>query len=183
MHVLSPTHRSYPGRQSGGDGQWEPDPDSHPGAFAVSAAPARKEVHRRVRELLGTDATEEMVAAVVRRVMELLPEVEVVSASAGQPPAPSPRFTEAGRIHVIAYGHNRPGILAAITRVLAEHDCDILDISQTVQDDRFAVSLEVGASAGQITPNEIQQALDRPARELNIRITAGYEDTARSADR
>jgi glycine cleavage system transcriptional repressor len=53
------------------------------------------------------------------------------------------------RYALTAIGRDRPGIVAAVTRVLFEHDCNIEDSSMTRLEDEFAVILIMAA------PNDI----------------------------
>ncbi len=49
------------------------------------------------------------------------------------------------RYALTAVGRDRPGIVAAVTRVLFEHDCNIEDSSMTRLEDEFAVILIMAA--------------------------------------
>ncbi|MFQ5464465.1 MAG: glycine cleavage system protein R [Thermodesulfobacteriota bacterium] len=56
------------------------------------------------------------------------------------------------RYALTATGRDRPGIVAAVTRVLFEHDCNIEDSSMTILEDEFAIILIMAA------PEEIDEA-------------------------
>ncbi len=124
----------------------------------MTSIPSREEVTRRVRDQLGPDSSEEMVASIVGRVMALLPTIQ----------------TEVGRgnsdVIIVAYGRNRSGILAAIAGVLADHKCDIVDIKHTLQEGQFALTLAVVAGSS-ISSRELQSALAQPAAEFGIQIS------------
>ncbi len=46
-----------------------------------------------------------------------------------------------GRYALTAVGRDRPGIVAAVTKALYEHDCNIEDSSMTILQDEFAIIL------------------------------------------
>jgi len=118
---------------------------------AMTSIPSREEVTRRVRDQLGPDS-------IVGRVMALLPTIQ----------------TEVGRgnsdVIIVAYGRNRPGILAAIAGVLADHKCDIVDIKHTLREGQFVLTLAVAAGSA-ISSRELQSALAQPAAEFGIQIS------------
>lgn len=124
----------------------------------MTSIPSREEVTRRVRDQLGPDSSEEMVASIVGRVMALLPTIQ----------------TEVGRgnsdVIIVVYGRNRPGILAAIAGVLSDHKCDIVDIKHTLREGQFALTLAVAACSA-ISSRELQSALAQPAAEFGIQIS------------
>ena len=45
------------------------------------------------------------------------------------------------RYALTAIGRDRPGIVAAVTKALYEHDCNIEDSSMTILEDEFAIIL------------------------------------------
>lgn len=126
----------------------------------MTALPNREEIGRRVREQLGPASTEEMVSSVMNRVMALLPTIETGASS------------DTNQVLIVAYGRNRAGTLAAITGLLADRQCDILDISQTIREGQFALHLVVDMTAGNLAVGELQAALDQLASERDIRIAA-----------
>lgn len=46
-----------------------------------------------------------------------------------------------GRYALTAIGRDKPGIVAAVTKALYEHDCNIEDSSMTILEDEFAIIL------------------------------------------
>lgn len=131
----------------------------------MNRVPGREEIGQRVRAQLGAESTEEMVSSVVERVMALLPTLH-----AAEPGSPQ-------QLLIHAYGRNRPGILAAITRVLAGLTCDIVDISLTLHAGQFALNLVVDTPTS-LTVDELEEALGQPARELDIRVSLLTNSTA-----
>ncbi|MDQ3898500.1 MAG: ACT domain-containing protein [Actinomycetota bacterium] len=71
---------------------------------------------------------------------------------------------------VTAVGADRPGIVAAVTRVFVDHGCNLEDSSMTILRGQFAMMLVVDAPAGVGAP-ELEAALAAPAAELDLVVT------------
>jgi glycine cleavage system transcriptional repressor len=71
---------------------------------------------------------------------------------------------------VTAVGADRPGIVAAVTGVLVEHDCNLEDTSMTVLRGHFAMMLVV-AAPGALAPEQLERALAEPAAGLGLVVT------------
>jgi glycine cleavage system transcriptional repressor len=70
-----------------------------------------------------------------------------------------------------ALGRDRPGIVAAVTRVLYELGCNIEDSSMTLLGGNFAMLLIVQAPEGR-SARDLLDGLDPVARELGLTIHA-----------
>lgn len=66
-----------------------------------------------------------------------------------------------------AIGRDRPGIVAAISRVLFEHGCNIEDSTMSMLRGNFAVMLVLAAPDG-LAADELQAALAPTCRELGL---------------
>lgn len=55
------------------------------------------------------------------------------------------------RYALTAIGRDRPGIVAAVTKALFEHDCNIEDSSMTILEDEFAIILIMSMHEGKDT--------------------------------
>ncbi|MGI6754951.1 MAG: ACT domain-containing protein [Atopobiaceae bacterium] len=80
------------------------------------------------------------------------------------------------RAIVAILGNDRAGIVAAATVALAKADVNILNISQTIMNGIFTMSMEVDLTQANKSFAEIQEDLDNVARELNLQITIQRED-------
>lgn len=88
-----------------------------------------------------------------------------------------------GRIIITAFGLNKPGIVAAITKTLGEQNCDIQDITQKLMDEFFTMIMIVDISS---SPNDfkgVQDVLTNVAENLKIKIYCQHEDIFRSMHR
>ena len=70
-------------------------------------------------------------------------------------------------VAVTAFGADRPGIVAAVTKVFVERGCNLEDTSMTILRGHFAMMLVVNTPAG-FTPGELERALEGPARDLDL---------------
>jgi glycine cleavage system transcriptional repressor len=70
-------------------------------------------------------------------------------------------------VAVTAFGADRPGIVAAATKVFVERGCNLEDTSMTILRGHFAMMLVVDTPAG-LTPGELERALAGPAAELDL---------------
>ena len=76
------------------------------------------------------------------------------------------------RAIVTVVGVDRVGIIAQVSTLLAQHNINVLDISQTVLQQYFAMVMMVDASACPLPFDRLARALDEAGQEqgLSIRI-------------
>jgi ACT domain-containing protein len=87
---------------------------------------------------------------------------------------------EKERVVVTVTGRDRVGIVAAVSRVLAEQNANIVDISQTIlQEDIFAMILMVDISMASTDLLALEEALKTTGANLGVKITAQHEDIFR----
>lgn len=84
--------------------------------------------------------------------------------------------TAANRIVITVLGKNRPGILAAITSVLAEASVDIRDITQSVVDDIFTMTMIADMAASTLGFTELQEALSGAGSEIGVEVQVQREE-------
>jgi glycine cleavage system transcriptional repressor len=109
--------------------------------------------------LVRTGAGVEAVESALRHLTadgSLVINARVLSDSA---PAPTPGPTYALRVH----GADRPGIVATITRVVAEHGGNIIDLGTRLGDDIYVLMAEL----------QLPQASAAESLERDLRIVAG----------
>ena len=80
------------------------------------------------------------------------------------------------RVIVTVVGHDRTGIIAETSRVLADAGVNIVDISQTLMQDLFTMIMMVDIGGASIGLDELQQRLAVKGEELGMRIQAQRED-------
>jgi len=116
---------------------------------------------------LGENATPELVKQKVKEKIEKLSEGSV-SFPIGS--------TSSGRVILTAFGLNKPGIVAAITKSIAESNCDIQDLSQKLMGDFFTMIMIVDLSTSPKDLKGLQKDMAKIAEELKIKIYLQHED-------
>ncbi len=115
----------------------------------------------RIAAALGPDATPERVERVARAVLDArppaAPRARLPAGPAGVGPADG-----ATRVVVTAYGHDQPGVLAAITAELSASGANVLDVSQKVLQGYFTVVLVADLADG-TGPRRRPRRARRPA--------------------
>ncbi len=79
-------------------------------------------------------------------------------------------------IIVSVFGLDRPGIVSAVSAVLADADCSIADINQTVVGGKFAMVLVADSSRSTVGVAEIKERFREAGARLGVRIYAQRED-------
>ncbi|RCK78899.1 MAG: hypothetical protein OZSIB_1049 [Candidatus Ozemobacter sibiricus] len=80
------------------------------------------------------------------------------------------------RVVITVLGANRPGILAGVTRIIADANVNVDDISQKIMQDLFALMIVTDFSQANCTFEEFQTRLQKGADEMKVRIFAQHED-------
>jgi glycine cleavage system transcriptional repressor len=73
-------------------------------------------------------------------------------------------------VAVTAVGTDRPGIVAAVTRVFVDQGCNLEDSSMTILRGQFAMMLVVDAPAG-VEADALESALAEPASALDLVVS------------
>ncbi len=84
-----------------------------------------------------------------------------------------------GKAIVTVLGKDRVGIVAGVSRVLAENNVNIEDISQTIMQDFFTMMMLVTVDEDEISIADLQKKLNALAEELDLKITVQHEDIFR----
>ncbi|MBQ6490975.1 MAG: ACT domain-containing protein [Atopobiaceae bacterium] len=87
--------------------------------------------------------------------------------------------TSSGRAIITVLGSDRSGIVAAVAGALARHEVNILDISQTILQGIFTMTMLVDLSASTSGFSEVKDALDALSSELGVQITMQREEVFR----
>jgi len=87
--------------------------------------------------------------------------------------------TDASRIIVAAFGKNRPGIVAAITKILADLNCSIEDISQTIMQEFFSMIMIVDISGCSLEFAAVRDQIQATEAQLGMKVYVMHEDIFR----
>lgn len=95
-------------------------------------------------------------------------------ASTAEPPADGRQ-----RIILASFGLNRPGIVAAISAVLAENLCSIEDMTQRIMQEFYTLIMIVDIGACKVDFAALSEKLKGVEERLGVTILAQHEDVFR----
>ena len=142
-------------------------------------------ITRAVYESLGGSADERMVEKLVTDVYRAVEPAVKSSGATGVTATNQPgyagnvREVDTGaqqRMIVSVFGVDRPGIVAAVSQILAETQCSIIDINQTVVQGKFAMVLIADASHARDSIASLKERFRGEGERLGVRIYAQRED-------
>lgn len=87
------------------------------------------------------------------------------------------------RAIVTVIGKDRVGIIAAVCALLAEHDVNVMDISQTVLEDYFTMIMLVDVSGAKASFAQLSAILEEAGQERGLSIRIQREDVFNAVHR
>lgn len=133
-------------------------------------------------EELGEKATKETVQAVVAEVIKEY-EKGAPSLTLSNPSPPTLPTQDTGKILVTAFGKNRVGIVSALTTALAEHQCDLLDVSQKIMQEFFTLIMVVDISKSPSSFAQILESLLKAGEKVGVKVQAQHEELFKAMHR
>ncbi len=130
-------------------------------------------ITRAVYGRLGAQADERTVEALVTDVYRA---VEPALASAAEGGAEGGAEGRADRLIVSVFGTDHPGIVAAVSQILAEARCSIIDINQTVVRGKFAMVIVADIARAGESVAALKERFRGEGERLGVRIYAQRED-------
>lgn len=79
-----------------------------------------------------------------------------------------------------AVGQDRPGIVAALSKVLYQHDCNLSDSSMTILAGQFAVVL-ILETGEKTDPEALSEAIEQLGKEWHLQVKAGPVEDGETA--
>ena len=80
------------------------------------------------------------------------------------------------KLVVTVVGKDRVGIIAAVTKILADNNVNILSINQNIMDGFFNMILLAEASESKIQLVDLQKALKEQGEEIGVEIKTQHQD-------
>lgn len=131
------------------------------------------EITKAVFNRLGTSVqrstVEDLVADVYRAVRPAV-------AAGPQPVVASEDRGSRDRVIISVFGLDRPGIVSAVSSVLADADCSIVDINQTVVGGKFAMVLVADSRRSTTGVAALKESFREAGQRLGVNIYAQRED-------
>ncbi len=80
------------------------------------------------------------------------------------------------RVVVSVFGKDHEGIVADVTKILAETSCSIVDINQTVVNNKFAMVIVANTNDASETVTSLKEKFRLAGEKLGVRIYVQRED-------
>ena len=80
------------------------------------------------------------------------------------------------KLVVTVVGKDRVGIIAAVTKILADNNVNILSINQNILDGFFNMILLAESSESKIQLVDLQKALKEQGEEIGVEIKTQHQD-------
>jgi len=80
------------------------------------------------------------------------------------------------RVVVTVIGHDKVGIIAGVSSLLAEAGVNIIDISQTTMREFFTMIMLVDLEKATLAFDEIKRRLQQKGEQMGLKIDAQRED-------
>ncbi|HWW76503.1 MAG TPA: ACT domain-containing protein [Pyrinomonadaceae bacterium] len=133
-------------------------------------------ITRAVYGRLGAQADERTVEALVMDVYRAV-EPSVGASGVGRRAAgEAGQDGRADRLVVSVFGTDHPGIVAAVSQILAEAGCSINDINQTVVQGKFAMVIIADIARARETVTALKDRFRGEGERLGVHIYAQRED-------
>lgn len=133
-------------------------------------------ITRAVYERLGPSVDEQMVEQLVTDIYREVTPSNPLANPHNSSPNISPGTGSSGRMVISVFGVDHPGIVAGVSQILAEADCSIVDINQTVVQGKFAMVIIADTSRARESTAELKERLRSEGEQLGVRIYAQRED-------
>jgi ACT domain-containing protein len=140
-----------------------------------------KAVYGRLGPSADEQAVEQLVTDVYREIEPSLKTNGSAYSSLQSFPSSSTAASRASagsadRMIISVFGVDHPGIVAGVAKILAEADCSIADINQTVVQGKFAMVIVANSERARESAAELKERLRSEGEKLGVRIYAQRED-------
>jgi ACT domain-containing protein len=153
--------------------------------MSLSTEEAIYQITRAVYKRLGEDADRKLVEELVTDIFNAIRPALLDGSQSLSTSLPSARLSSEKsiaqqptqqRFIVSVFGVDRPGIVASVASLLAEANCNIADINQTVVQGNFAMIMIVDASHASRDVNQLRETFRNSGAKLGVRIYLQRED-------
>lgn len=143
-----------------------------------------KAVYSRLGATADEQTVEQLVTDLYREVEPLLSTngttyssaPSFAQSSAGGGPAPQSKEGSSDRMIISVFGVDHPGIVSAAAQILADANCSIVDINQTVVQGKFAMVIIADTSRAKESATVLKERLREEGEKMGVRIYAQRED-------
>ena len=142
-------------------------------------------ITRAIYERLGASTDEQAVEQLVTDIYRTI-EPALAGSGGGWAASSSPAGSgalaagsgegSADRLIISVFGVDHPGIVAGVSKILAEAGCSIVDINQTVVQGKFAMVIIANTARSVLSATELKERFRSEGEKLGVRIYAQRED-------
>ena len=125
-------------------------------------------VYDRVGNAVDETTVEQLVTDIYNQVRTSAPPASADRSATGE--------GSSDRMVISVFGLDNPGIVAGVSQILAEADCSIIDINQTVVQGKFAMVIIGDTARARESTTELKERLRNEGQKLGVRIYAQRED-------
>ena len=125
-------------------------------------------VYDRVGNAVDETTVEQLVTDIYNQVRTSAPPASADRSGTGE--------GSSDRMVISVFGLDNPGIVAGVSQILAEADCSIIDINQTVVQGKFAMVIIGDTARARESTTELKERLRNEGQKLGVRIYAQRED-------
>jgi ACT domain-containing protein len=133
-------------------------------------------ITRAVFRNLGDGANEREVEQLVTDIYREIEPTLSQGSSISDNQSSSKQLGSSQRLIVSVFGLDHPGIVAGVAQVLAEADCSIIDINQTVVQGKFAMVIIADTSRAKDSAAVLKERFKNQGQKLGVHIYAQRED-------
>ena len=137
-------------------------------------------VYDRVGGVIDEPTVEQLVTDIYRVVQDGLPVREgrasLSDSFTSESGSVANREGSSDRMVISVFGLDHPGIVAGVSQILAEAECSIVDINQTVVQGKFAMVIIGDTTRARESAAELKERLRIEGEKLGVRIYAQRED-------
>jgi ACT domain-containing protein len=130
-------------------------------------------IYDRLGATVNESAVEQLVTDIYRTVAPALLRRD---AGPGPPAESHSGEGSAERLIISVFGVDHPGIVAGVAQILAEAECSIIDINQTVVQGKFAMVIIASTTRAQLSVTGIKERFRSEGEKLGVHIYAQRED-------
>jgi ACT domain-containing protein len=126
---------------------------------------------------LGDKASPEYVETVVKEAINRIEDKNQPERRIDPSPLKKAISLQPGnRIIITAFGKNRIGILAGLTGILADHKCDVLDLTQKLLQEFFTIMILVDIGDSPSDFETIKTEVTRVGENLDLKVIIQHEE-------
>ena len=137
-----------------------------------------KKIVESAAKRLGSNPTTVEVKNIVKEVLQGFERMENPTSSADDysQTASVNNSDTTSRVILTAFGQNHPGVIAKITKVLAEHDCDIQDMTQKLMQEFYSLMIIFDMTNSSSSFEEVREKLLDAGNETGAKCLIQHED-------